>query len=71
MMSMIEKLPIKVKHLTLDDRKIIQLCIDEHLSKTEFVRRQGKTPFKLWKSSRTYSSCSEPNAQSHYFCSKS
>ena len=40
---------MKAKHLTLDDRKMIQHCIEERLSKTESARRIGKDPSTIAK----------------------
>lgn len=49
MLLMVERIPMKAKHLTLDDRKMIQLCIEERLSKTESARRLGKDPSTIAK----------------------
>lgn len=52
---------MKAKHLTLEDRKMIQQCIEDRLSKTETGRRLGKDPSTIAKEIKRHRSLKPRN----------
>lgn len=62
---------MKVTHLTLDDSKYIQHCLEEGFSKAKIARELGKSPSTISKEvrkHRTFKFASAYGRSTRYFC---